>query len=341
MSLIKPFSGIRPKKKFAKQITSPNLSYINNYKLNKKLNFLNLLNTSNINKSKKMLKSLNDKGIIKQDRSNHFYLYRITYSKKKLLGIVGKINLDNYDDKKILGHEETFVERIKKRKEQLLKFNSQISPIYTAYKSNLNSIKKLNNYFRDSLVLELYWENTIEFKFNDEIVEENQIKNIAVNTDTLKKSKLKKSNRGFAKILTGVSVLLIFSGLLISGYAFNEMYLTNSKQESAQEKLAATIRGLQAQGRTRASERAGLTVGLLLQDQERQSANLRESINQALNSATRQYSRNVQGLEAQRDNRQNQLQSNINQAYNQVPSLGSTLLNVATEGLTSYQGLIG
>ena len=68
---------------------------------------------------------------------------------------------------------------------------------------------------------------------------------------------------------------------------------------------------------------------------------MRESINQALESATRQYSRNVQGLEAQRDNRQNQLQSNINQAYNQVPSLGSTLLDVATQGLTSYQGLIG
>ena len=117
--------------------------------------------------------------------------------------------------------------------------------------------------------------------------------------------------------------------------------LKETRASAAQEKLAATIRGLQAQGRTRASERAGLTVGLLLQDQERQSANLRESINQALESATRQYSRNVQGLEAQRDNRQNQLQSNINQAYNQVPSLGSTLLNVATQGLTSYQGLIG
>ena len=148
MSLIKPFSGIRPKKKFAKQVTSPNLSYIDNYKQTKKLNFLNILNTPNINKSKKMLQNLSDKGIIQQDRSNHFYLYRITYNKKKLLGIIGKINLENYDDKKILGHEETFVERIKKRKEQLLKFNRQISPIYTAYKSRPNSLKKLNNIFK-------------------------------------------------------------------------------------------------------------------------------------------------------------------------------------------------
>ena len=147
MSLIKPFNGIRPKKKFAKQITSPNLSYINNYKPNKKLNFLNLLNTSSINKSKKILQSLNDKEIVQQDQSDHFYLYRISYNKKKLLGIVGKINLKNYDDKKILGHEETFVERIKKRKEQLLKFNSQISPIYTTYKTTQKSLMKLNDFF--------------------------------------------------------------------------------------------------------------------------------------------------------------------------------------------------
>ena len=117
--------------------------------------------------------------------------------------------------------------------------------------------------------------------------------------------------------------------------------LKETRASAAQEKLAATIRGLQAQGTTRASERAGLTVGLLLQDQERQSANLRESINQALESATRQYSRNVQGVEAQRDDRQNRLQSNINQAYNQIPSLGSVLLNTAVSGLTSYAGLTG
>ena len=55
MSLIKPFCGIRPKKKLAKQVTSPNISYIDNYKPNKKLNYLNLLNSSNINKSKKIL----------------------------------------------------------------------------------------------------------------------------------------------------------------------------------------------------------------------------------------------------------------------------------------------
>ena len=117
--------------------------------------------------------------------------------------------------------------------------------------------------------------------------------------------------------------------------------LKETRKSSAQEKLAKTIQGLQARGAIRASERAGLTVNLLLADAERQTANARESINQAVESATRQYSRNIQGLEAQRDNRRNQLTSDINQAYNQIPSLGSVLLNTAVSGLNSYVSLTG
>ena len=116
--------------------------------------------------------------------------------------------------------------------------------------------------------------------------------------------------------------------------------LKESRASKAQEKQAATIRGLQAKGAIKASGRAGLTVDFLLQDQERQTANFRESINQALESASRQYTRNVDGLAAQRDDRRNQLISNINQAYNQIPSLGSVLLNVASQGLGTYAQLI-
>ena len=112
--------------------------------------------------------------------------------------------------------------------------------------------------------------------------------------------------------------------------------LKETRASSAQEKLAKTIKGLQARGAIRASEQAGLTVNLLLADAERQAANAREAINQSLESATRQYTRNISGLEAQRDSRRNQLQSNINQAYNQIPSLGSIILNTAAQGLSSY-----
>ena len=112
--------------------------------------------------------------------------------------------------------------------------------------------------------------------------------------------------------------------------------LKETKASKSQEKFAANIRALQQKGAIIASERAGLTIDVLLADQERQAANFRESINQTMESATRQYGRDVKGLIATRDNRRNQLQSNINQAYNQIPSLGSTLLNVATQGLSTY-----
>jgi len=114
---------------------------------------------------------------------------------------------------------------------------------------------------------------------------------------------------------------------------------SETEKASAQDIFAKNIQSLIASRKVVASERAGTTVGLLLQDQERQAANYRESINQTLDSAARQYTRNIEGTEAQFLGRRNQLQSNINQAYNQIPSLGSVLLNTAVSGLQTYVGL--
>ena len=148
MNLITPFRGIRPQVKFAKKISSPNISYLDNFKFSKNKNFLNILNNPNISYANKILKELKKNKIIIQDKKDNYYLYKITFQKKCLLGIVGKINLKNYDDKKILGHEETFPERIRKRKQQLIRFNTQISPIYTTYKLNKLSLSKLRKLFK-------------------------------------------------------------------------------------------------------------------------------------------------------------------------------------------------
>ena len=115
--------------------------------------------------------------------------------------------------------------------------------------------------------------------------------------------------------------------------------LKDTRASKAQESLSKTIAMLEAKGAIRASEQAGLTVQVLLMDEERQAANQRESINQELESFGRQYTRNVEGLVASRDNRRNQLQSNINQAYNQIPTLGSVILNTATQGFNTFAQL--
>ena len=72
--------------------------------------------------------------------------------------------------------------------------------------------------------------------------------------------------------------------------------LKETKKSKAQEKFAANIEALQAKGKTIASERAGLTIDILLADQERQSANFREAINQSVESASRQFDRDVKAV---------------------------------------------
>jgi hypothetical protein len=71
-------------------------------------------------------------------------------------------------------------------------------------------------------------------------------------------------------------------------------------------------------------------------DQDRQAANYREKINQSLASMQRQYLFNIQQTESQFETRRNQLESNINEAYNAIPSLGQTLLNIGTQGVGMY-----
>ena len=116
--------------------------------------------------------------------------------------------------------------------------------------------------------------------------------------------------------------------------------LKETRANAAEDKFAKTIETLQAQGRIRASEQAGLTVQMLLQDQEGQLGIYRDSVDRTLSSYFRQYQRNRERLVSQRENRRNDLQSGINQAYNAIPSLGSILLNTAASGLNTYTQLV-
>ena len=111
------------------------------------------------------------------------------------------------------------------------------------------------------------------------------------------------------------------------------------EKAEAQNIFAKNIETLQASRAIIASEQAGTTLGLLLMDTERQGANYRESVAQSLESFRRQYDRNILATEATFENRRNQLQSNINEAYNAIPSLGQTLLSIGASGFNTYTGI--
>ena len=112
--------------------------------------------------------------------------------------------------------------------------------------------------------------------------------------------------------------------------------LREEKQAAEQQKFKVKQKVLQAKGAIRATERAGLTIDLLLGDAEREAGNWTNSLNQTLKSADRQHTRNLKGLEAQREGRTNAAIDMANQASAQAPSLLGTIANVANTGLTNY-----
>ena len=112
--------------------------------------------------------------------------------------------------------------------------------------------------------------------------------------------------------------------------------LREEKQAAEQQKFDVTKKTLQAKGAIRATERAGLTIDLLLADAEREKGNWTNALNQTIQSADQQYRRNLKGLEAQREGRQNQAIDMYNTASANAPSLLGTIANVANTGLSNY-----
>jgi len=115
--------------------------------------------------------------------------------------------------------------------------------------------------------------------------------------------------------------------------------LSDKEKTSAQDKFAKSIDSLRARAALMASGRSGVSFGLILQDNERQAANYRESIRQSLESARRQHMRSIQQTQAQYQNIRNQYRSQTQQAYNQIPSIGSVLLGAGASALRTQIAL--
>ena len=116
--------------------------------------------------------------------------------------------------------------------------------------------------------------------------------------------------------------------------------LREERQAAAQKRQEASIKQLEAQGAIAATEGiSGNLAALLDRDAQRQAGVLRDTINQTMESADRQYQRDIDGLEAQRQSRRNEAVDFQNQAYmeaQKAPTLLDTVAEAATLGLNSY-----
>ena len=112
--------------------------------------------------------------------------------------------------------------------------------------------------------------------------------------------------------------------------------LKEEKKATEQQKFDISKKTLQAKGAILATERAGLTIDLLLADAEREKGNWTNALNQTIQSADRQYTRNLKQLEAQREGRTNQAIDMYNTASSNAPSLLGTIADIANTGLSNY-----
>ena len=116
--------------------------------------------------------------------------------------------------------------------------------------------------------------------------------------------------------------------------------LREERQAAAQRRQQASIKQLEAQGAIAATEGvSGNLAALLDRDAQRQAGVLRDTINQTMESADRQYERDIDGLEAQRASRRNEAVDFQNRAFTEAskaPTLLDTVAQAATLGLNSY-----
>ncbi len=136
MSLINPFKALRPIQRLARKISTPNPKYFNSLKSHQRFGYLKILTSKNLVQSKKYFANMKKKKLITKESKDCYYIYKISDKNHQQIGILGKIDLNNYDNKNILGHEETFKNRVFERKKQILNISTQVGPIYTAYKYN-------------------------------------------------------------------------------------------------------------------------------------------------------------------------------------------------------------
>jgi len=136
LSLINPFKALRPIQRLARKISTPNPKYFNSLKSHQRFGYLKILTSKNLVQSKKYFANMKKKKLITKESKDCYYIYKISDKNHQQIGILGKIDLNNYDNKNILGHEETFKNRVFERKKQILNISTQVGPIYTAYKYN-------------------------------------------------------------------------------------------------------------------------------------------------------------------------------------------------------------
>lgn len=153
MSIISPFRGLRPKKKFAEKVASPPYDVLNSQEAREMakenpLSFLHinkpeidldpsthLYDPKVYQKGAENLKKLMNEGIFFQDEKPYFYIYRQIMGTHQQTGLVACASIDEYEQDRIKKHELTRPDKEDDRVNHMRALNAQVGPVFLTYKA--------------------------------------------------------------------------------------------------------------------------------------------------------------------------------------------------------------
>jgi len=160
MSVIKPFKGLRPKKKYAEKVASHPYDVINSEEARhiaagNPFSFLHVnkpeidlpkgtdLYSDPVYKQGALnLKKLIDDEIIVPDNKPCFYIYKQIMGDHEQIGLVAGASVEEYDNDLIKKHELTRIDKENDRVKHLLSLNAQVGPVFLTYTAK-QSIDKI------------------------------------------------------------------------------------------------------------------------------------------------------------------------------------------------------
>jgi uncharacterized protein (DUF1015 family) len=158
-----PFKGLRPKPDRAKDIASPPYDVLNSQEardiIQKKPNSFLRVNKPECDfddsidphsqiiyeKAKINLNSFIKKGLMIQDTTPCFYVYRLSIGNTSQTGLCCVMSIEDYDDGLIKKHEHTRPDKVKDRTKHIEILEAQVGPVFSIFRNRTNVTKLFKN----------------------------------------------------------------------------------------------------------------------------------------------------------------------------------------------------
>ncbi|NHZ87387.1 MAG: DUF1015 family protein [Planctomycetia bacterium] len=183
MSIVKPFRGLRPKPKYAREIASPPYDVLNAQEarkiVEKNPNSFLRVNKAELEfddkvssysedvyqRGKDNLQRLIDLGLMIRDAEPCFYIYRITMDGKSQTGLVALTSVEEYDNGLIKKHEHTRPEKVNDRANHIEFLGAQAGPVFSTYRYNENIHKIFKQITAENPIIDFVANDDVRHEF--------------------------------------------------------------------------------------------------------------------------------------------------------------------------------